>query len=58
MLARLGGQSQQQVEDLLDQLVRCRLFASWQHLREHDEIAWRLLTLRTEQRHTGKVITW
>ncbi|MFJ7231474.1 hypothetical protein ACIQVF_18215 [Streptomyces tendae] len=42
VLARLGGQSPQQVEDLLDQLVRCRLLAAWQHLREHDEICWRL----------------
>ncbi|WP_405606299.1 hypothetical protein [Streptomyces sp. NBC_00076] len=42
VLARLGGQSPQQVEDLLDQLVRCRLLAAWQHLREHDEISWRL----------------
>jgi hypothetical protein len=46
VLARLGSQSQQQVEDLLDQLVRCRLLASWQHLREHDEIAWHLLPER------------
>ncbi|MET9833717.1 hypothetical protein ABZ078_31455 [Streptomyces sp. NPDC006385] len=42
VLARLGGQSPQQVEDLLDQLVRCRLLAAWHHLREHDEISWRL----------------
>jgi hypothetical protein len=46
VLARLGGQSPQQVEDLLDQLVRCRLLDAWQHLREHDEITWRLLPER------------
>ncbi|MFF3000067.1 hypothetical protein ACFVTC_36800 [Streptomyces sp. NPDC057950] len=42
VLARLGGQSPQQVEDLLDQLVRSRLLAAWQHRREHDEISWHL----------------
>ncbi|GGT03067.1 hypothetical protein GCM10010206_77130 [Streptomyces cinerochromogenes] len=38
VLARLGGHAPQQVEDLLDQLLRCRLLAAWQPLREHDEI--------------------
>ncbi|WP_439947378.1 hypothetical protein [Streptomyces sp. BBFR109] len=47
VLARLGGQSPQQVEDLLDQLVRRRLLDAWQHLREHDEITWRLLPERS-----------
>ncbi|MFE2610115.1 hypothetical protein ACFXDI_43920 [Streptomyces mirabilis] len=41
LLVRLCGQSPQQLEDLLDQLVRSRLLASWQHVGEHDEISWR-----------------
>ncbi|WP_253914415.1 hypothetical protein [Streptomyces mayonensis] len=42
VLARLGSHSPQQAEDLLGQLLRCRLLAAWQHLREHDEICWHL----------------
>jgi hypothetical protein len=40
-LARLCGHSPQQLEDLLDRLVRSRLLAAWHHHRDHDE-AWRL----------------
>lgn len=40
VLTHLCGQSPQQLEDVLDQLVRSRLLAVWQHLREHDEISW------------------
>ncbi|MGI3202550.1 hypothetical protein ACRJ4W_37600 [Streptomyces sp. GLT-R25] len=41
MLTRLCGQSPQQLEDLLDQLVRSRLLAGWRHI-SHEEISWRL----------------
>jgi hypothetical protein len=41
VLTRLCGQSPQQLEDLLDQLVRSRLLAGWRHI-SHEEISWRL----------------
>ncbi|MFC4469331.1 hypothetical protein ACFPH6_33270 [Streptomyces xiangluensis] len=42
VLARLCGQSPQQLEDLLDRLVRCSLLASWRHHRDSDEVSWQL----------------
>ncbi|MDQ1033091.1 hypothetical protein QF035_010673 [Streptomyces umbrinus] len=41
VLTRLCGQSPQQLEDLLDQLVRSRLLTGWRHI-SHEEISWRL----------------
>lgn len=41
VLTRLCGQSPQQLEDLLDQLVRSRLLADWRHISD-EEISWRL----------------
>ncbi|MCX4564241.1 hypothetical protein OHA02_49720 [Streptomyces phaeochromogenes] len=41
LLTRLCGQSPQQLEDILDQLVRSRLLASWRHIGD-EEISWRL----------------
>ncbi|MGW0649425.1 hypothetical protein ACWD4T_11520 [Streptomyces umbrinus] len=41
VLTRLCGQSPQQLEDLLDQLVRSRLLAGWRHI-SHEEISWHL----------------
>lgn len=39
-LARQCGQSPQQLEDLLDRLVRLRLLAAWHHHRDDDEVSW------------------
>ncbi|WP_055618206.1 hypothetical protein [Streptomyces phaeochromogenes] len=41
LLSRLCGQSPQQLEDLLDQLVRSRLLAGWRHIGD-EEISWHL----------------
>ncbi|MCX4564270.1 MULTISPECIES: hypothetical protein [Streptomyces] len=41
LLARLCGQSPQQLQNLLDQLVRSRLLAGWRHIGDK-EISWHL----------------
>ncbi|MFS8202564.1 hypothetical protein ACLVWQ_28220 [Streptomyces sp. CWNU-52B] len=41
VLTRLCGQSPQQLEDLLDQLLRTRLLTAWRHT-SHEEISWHL----------------
>jgi hypothetical protein len=41
LLARLCGQSPQQLQNLLDQLVRSRLLAGWRHIG-CEEISWHL----------------
>jgi hypothetical protein len=42
VLTRLCGQSPQQLEDLFNQLVDCRLLATWRHVSDNDEISWLL----------------
>jgi hypothetical protein len=42
VLTRQCGQPLQQLEDLLDQLVRARLVSSWHHHHDSDEIRWEL----------------
>ena len=41
-LARQCGQPPQQLEDLLDQLVRARLVTVWRHHHDSDEVRWEL----------------
>lgn len=42
VLARLGGQAPQHLDDVLDQLVRFRLLQTWQRSSDQEEISWRL----------------
>ncbi|WP_306299652.1 hypothetical protein [Streptomyces viridochromogenes] len=42
VLARQCGQPPQQLEDLLDQLVRARLVTAWRHHHDSDEVRWEL----------------
>ncbi|MFI1935429.1 hypothetical protein [Streptomyces sp. NPDC020330] len=41
-LARQCGQPPQQLEDLLDQLVRARVVTAWRHHYDGDEVRWEL----------------
>ena len=43
-LTRQCGQPPQQLEDLLDQLVRARLVTAWHHQHDSDEVRWELPT--------------
>ncbi|MFD4987440.1 hypothetical protein ACFWMW_12995, partial [Streptomyces sp. NPDC058374] len=42
VLTRQCGQPPQQLEDLLDQLVRARLVAAWHHHHDSGEVRWEL----------------
>jgi hypothetical protein len=42
VLTRLCGQSSQQLEDVLDQLVRLGLLTAWRHTAEHGDVSWQL----------------
>ncbi|MFJ9154150.1 hypothetical protein ACIRP7_40285 [Streptomyces sp. NPDC102270] len=44
-LTRQCGQPPQQLEDLLDQLVRARLVTAWHHRHDSDEVQWELPAL-------------
>ncbi|WSM37947.1 hypothetical protein OIE78_35750 (plasmid) [Streptomyces cellulosae] len=54
VLTRQCGQPPQQLEDLLDQLVRARLVTAWHHHHDSGEVRWKLPALSPPSADTAR----